>query len=135
MQDAMDKLHEFHDKFGCAIGTNPKFSDEKTRKLRRKLIREEVNEFFDAEDDDNFIEVADALADICYVVLGTAVAYGIPLAEIFNHIHESNMSKLDKDGRPIYRESDNKVLKGPNYWSPDIKAILNRTERRLLYGD
>lgn len=125
----LDKVAEFHKCFGAAIAARPSLPDESTadglalRKLRRKLVREEFNEFLAAEDDNDLVEIADACADLLYVILGTAVSYGIPLDEIFDEVHRSNMSKLGEDGKPIYRE-DGKVLKSASFSPPDIAGIL-----------
>jgi predicted HAD superfamily Cof-like phosphohydrolase len=99
------------------------FPDDKTIGLRLDLIDEECRELKDAIDDWNLIEVADALTDLLYVVYGAGHAFGINLDVAFNNVHSSNMSKFDEDGNPIYRE-DGKVLKGPNYFPPNIKRAL-----------
>jgi predicted HAD superfamily Cof-like phosphohydrolase len=99
--------------------------DVPERKLRFDLIEEEFNELREALEADDIVEVADALGDIAYVVYGAAKTFGIPLDEVVDEIHRSNMSKLGEDGKPIYRESDRKVLKGENYFPPNIKAILD----------
>ena len=125
MKDALKKVHEFHEIFDTLIGTKPQFPDEDTRQLRRNILEEEFKEYQSAEAANDLIEVADALADIIYIALGTAISYGIPLDEVFNEVHASNMSKLDENGKPIYRE-DGKVLKGPNYFKPNIVEILER---------
>ena len=123
-------LWEFHETYNVARSTTPNLPDELTaegaalRKLRRNILREEFNEYLDAEDANDLTEIADALGDIIYIAYGTAVAYGLPMDKIFNEIHRSNMSKLGEDGKPIYRE-DGKVLKGPRYAPPDIKSIID----------
>jgi len=99
------------------------FPDDKTIGLRLDLIDEECRELKDAIDDWNLVEVADALTDLLYVVYGAGHAFGINLDVAFNNVHSSNMSKFDEDGNPIYRE-DGKVLKGPNYFPPNIKRAL-----------
>ncbi len=114
---------EFHKIYGLPIGEEPGFPDDITRGMRRKLILEEVGEYLQAEIDDNLVEVADALADLVYVAIGACITYGIPFDELFNEVQRSNMSKLDRDGKPIYRE-DGKVLKGPDFYEPDIASIL-----------
>lgn len=124
MKDVMKKLNEFHETYECHIGNSLGFPDDETRTLRKNLITEEYKEFIEAEENDDIVEVADALADLVYVIAGTAVSYGIPLEEVFNEVHSSNMSKLGEDGKPIFRESDRKVLKGPNYRPPNVKGIL-----------
>lgn len=92
--------------------------------LRHELIREELAELKQAHDKGDLIGIADALADLAYVVVGAAVAFGIPLDRVFDEVHRSNMSKLGEDGKPIYRE-DGKVLKGPNYTPPDIERSIS----------
>ena len=87
------------------------------------LIREEVEELEQGYNDGDLVAIADALTDILYVVYGMGHSLGIDLDKCFNHIHSSNMSKLDSNGNPIYRE-DGKVMKGPDYWPPDLEKIL-----------
>jgi len=116
-------VENFHRAFGQRIGEKPELPDVSERTLRMKLITEEFNELCDAEQDNDIVEIADALADIIYIALGTAVAYGIPLDTIFDEVHRSNMAKF-VDGKVIRRE-DGKVQK-PEGWSPpDIKSILD----------
>ena len=91
--------------------------------LRIELISEELNELWDAFDARDIVEVADALTDILYVTYGAAHAFGIDIDKCFDEVQRSNMSKLGEDGKPIYRE-DGKVQKGPNYFKPDLKKIL-----------
>jgi predicted HAD superfamily Cof-like phosphohydrolase len=119
------QVREFHKTYSQPIRTVPTLNVPE-RKLRFDLIIEEVGELQDALEADDLVEVADALGDIAYVVYGAALTFGIPLDEIIDEIHRSNMSKLGADGRPIYRESDRKVLKGPDYFTPTpgIERIL-----------
>lgn len=119
----MEQLREFERTYGGLIATTPGFPNQKLRDLRISLIREEFDELLEAEANDDLVEVADALADMVYVIAGHATNYGIPLDTIFNEVHASNMSKLGEDGKPIYR-SDGKILKGPNFWRPNIAKIL-----------
>ena len=95
-------------------------------KLRFNLMKEENEEYFEAANNNDMVEVADALGDMLYILCGTIIEHGMQhkIDEIFNEIQNSNMSKLGADGNPIYRE-DGKVLKGPNYFKPDIMGILN----------
>lgn len=95
------------------------------QELRDQLLTEELNEFYEALDARDFVELADALGDILYIVYGTAAAYGIPIDLVFKEIHRSNMTKLGDDGKPIYNEYG-KVMKGPNYTPPDIEAVLTK---------
>lgn len=124
----MDKkamVAKFHEVYGTYMQDNPDFPNQNVRDLRIKLLQEEFDEYLLAEKDDHFIEVCDALGDMLYIIYGTCVSYGIPINEIFQEIHNSNMSKLDENGKPIVRE-DGKILKGPNYFKPDIKGIISR---------
>ena len=101
----------------------PEFPEEHIQRLRINLIEEELDELQLAVDNEDMVEVADALTDLLYVVYGAGHAFGIDLDECFHEVHESNMSKLGEDGRPIYRE-DGKVLKGPNYEPPTLMDLI-----------
>src|SRR4051812_1015034 len=121
MQDSINKVLEFHKTYQCFIqdfpdGVLPPDKEAQLKDIRLKLIREETDELETAMAENDIVEIGDALGDLLYVVYGTAITYGLQnaLPEIFNHIHDSNMSKLGLDGKPIFRE-DGKVLKGPNY--------------------
>jgi predicted HAD superfamily Cof-like phosphohydrolase len=116
------RVSDFMLAFGQYVRTKPKL-DDSVSDLRFELIDEEVKELREGIDNQDLIEVADALTDILYVVYGAGHAYGIDLDKCFEEVHRSNMSKLGADGRPIYRE-DGKVLKGPDYFKPDLKKIL-----------
>jgi len=120
-----DMVLEFHKIYGLPIGEEPGFPDDIARGMRRALILEEVAEYLQAEIDDDLVEVADALADLVYVAIGAAITYGVPFDRIFNEVQRSNMSKLGRDGKPIYRE-DGKVLKGPDFYEPDIKGAMGQ---------
>lgn len=119
---AASQVLEFHETYGCAI--NVGLGDPALRNLRWELISEEANELYEAIQNVDEVEVADALGDLIYVIYGTAISFGIDLDAVVAEIHRSNMSKLGEDGKPIYRE-DGKVLKGPNYFKPDILGVLN----------
>jgi len=116
-------VRAFHQAFGQRIGDKPELPDIEERKLRIKLLDEEVFEYTDAEYADDLVEIADALADIIYIACGTAVSYGIPLDDVFAEVHRSNMAKL-VDGKVI-RRADGKVQKPEGWQPPDIKRILN----------
>jgi len=118
-----EKVAEFMNTFGQEVKTSPEFPDIDTMAMRYDLIKEELNELFDAMGNRDLTEVADALTDLLYVVYGAGHSFGIPLDKCFEEVHNSNMSKLGEDGKPIYRE-DGKVLKGPNYWQPDLKKVI-----------
>ena len=110
--------------FGQEVNNEPTLRDSRAQQLRYDLIDEELEELKMAFDNDDIVEIADALTDLLYVVYGAGHAFGIDLDECFLEVHESNMSKLGEDGRPIYRE-DGKVLKGPDYFPPNLKEILD----------
>ncbi len=118
------KVQEFHKKFEISMPEKSELPKEEIRKLRKDLLEEEYQEYLLGEENDDLVEIADALADMLYIIYGTADAYGIPIDDIFNEVHMSNMSKLGEDNRPIRRE-DGKILKGPKYFKPDIGKYLN----------
>jgi len=118
------KVKNFMETFGQDVKNKPSFSTEKINKLRYDLIKEELDELKVALDNKDFLEVADALTDILYVTYGAGHAFGIDLDKCFQEVQSSNMSKLDENGKPIYNE-DGKVMKGPRYFKPDLKKILN----------
>ncbi len=109
--------------FGQEIKDTPSFSTDKINKLRLDLIKEELKELKEAIDNKDLLEVADALTDILYVTYGAGHAFGINLDKCFEEVQNSNMSKLDENGNPIYNEHG-KVMKGPNYFKPNLKKIL-----------
>lgn len=124
-QHPFDAVMEFHRAFNLPIDALVVGQDAaQLRDLRIDLLAEEWDEYERAEANDDISEIADALADIIYIALGTAIAYGIPMKEVFAEVHRSNMSKLE-DGKPIYYESG-KVAKGPSYTPPDIASILQK---------
>ena len=118
------KVKTFMQTFGQEVKSQPSFSTDKVNKLRYDLIKEELDEFKDALDNKDFLEVADALTDILYVTYGAGHAFGIDLDKCFEEVQNSNMSKLDKNGKPIYNENG-KVMKGPKYFKPDLSKFLN----------
>ena len=109
--------------FGQIIRTEAQFPDEKTMQLRYDLIKEELPELEEAMKTKNLKEVADALTDILYVTYGAGCAYGIDLDKCFKEVQRANMSKLGKNGKPIYNEKG-KVMKGPNYSKPNLKQFI-----------
>ena len=119
-----EKVKLFMNTYGQEVKDKAEFSDEKTNKLRIDLIKEELEELTQAMNDKNLLEVADALTDILYVTYGAGHAFGIDLDKCFDEVQNSNMSKLGEDGKPIYNESG-KVMKGPNYFKPDLLKIIN----------
>ena len=110
--------------FGQEVKNKAEFPNEKITKLRYDLIKEELEELGQAIKDKDIKEVADALTDILYVTYGAGHAFGIDLDKCFEEVQNSNMSKLDDNGRPIYNESG-KVMKGPKYYKPDLGKIIN----------
>jgi predicted HAD superfamily Cof-like phosphohydrolase len=118
-------VEQFMKSFGQEVKDKPEWPDAETMDLRIDLIAEELEEFKDAiiSADGTLVDVADALSDLLYVVYGAGHSFGIDLDKCFTEVHRSNMSKLDEDGNPIYRE-DGKVLKGPNFTEPNLKEIV-----------
>ena len=123
------KVKEFMSVFGQEVKKEPEFPDDNTVNARIDLIHEEFDELKqsiysdEAQNEDTLVAIADALTDILYVTYGMAHSFGIDIDECFRTVHVSNMSKLDEDGKPIYRD-DGKVLKGPNYRPPNLKEIM-----------
>tara|TARA_B100000900_G_C20488618_1_gene678568 strand:+ start:135 stop:506 length:372 start_codon:yes stop_codon:yes gene_type:complete len=119
-----DKVGFFMKTFGQEVKKKASLSSEKVNKLRLDLIKEELDELKEAIQKKDLIEVADALTDILYVTYGAGHAFGINLDDCFEEVQNSNMSKLGKDGKPIYNEFG-KVMKGPNYFKPNFSKIIN----------
>ena len=109
--------------FGQEVKEKSSFSSDKINELRFNLIKEELEELRIAIDTKNLVEVADALTDILYVTYGAGHAFGINLDKCFNEVQQSNMSKLDDHGNPIYNDSG-KVMKGPKYFKPDLSKFI-----------
>ena len=118
-----EDVKKFMETFGQIVRTKPQLPDKETMQLRYDLIEEELNELEHAMKTKNLKEVADALADILYVTYGAGYAYGIDLDKCFKEVQRANMSKLGKDGKPIYNEKG-KVMHGPNYSPPDLKKFV-----------
>ena len=119
-----NKVGTFMKTFGQEVKTEPSFSTEKINKLRIDLIKEELQELTEAMNNNDLLEVADALTDILYVTYGAGHAFGIDLDRCFDEVQNSNMSKLGENGKPIYNESG-KVMKGPNYFKPDLSKFVS----------
>ena len=119
-----NKVGTFMKTFGQEVKTKPSFSTDKINKLRLDLIKEELIELTEAMNNKDLLEVADALTDILYVTYGAGHAFGINLDKCFEEVQNSNMSKLDENGKPIYNEHG-KVMKGPNYFKPDLSKFVN----------
>ena len=118
------KVGVFMKTFRQEVKDKPSISTDKINKLRLDLIKEELNELTEAMNNKDLLEVADALTDILYVTYGAGHAFGINLDKCFEEVQNSNMSKLDDNGKPIYNEHG-KVMKGPNYFKPDLTKFIN----------
>lgn len=128
MKNKLKAVQEFHEAFGLGIQQKPIANlDENKLKLRFDLMAEENEEYLEAAKNNDIVEVADALGDMLYILCGTILEHGMQhkIEEVFNEIQRSNMSKLGSDGKPIYRE-DGKVMKGPNYFKPNIIEIISK---------
>ena len=126
--NAIDAVKEFNEAFKIKYSKNQKADlDESTIELRYRLMQEENNEYLEAARKKDLVEIADALGDKLYILCGTILAHGLQdkIVEVFNEIQRSNMSKLSAKGKPVIRE-DGKILKGPNYFKPNIKSILEK---------
>ena len=119
-----ESVKKFMETFGQEIKEKAGFPDDKITSLRYELIKEELNELKDAIDSKDIKEVADALTDILYVTYGAGHAFGINLDKCFEEVQNSNMSKLGTDGKPIYNDKG-KVMKGPNYFKPDLSKFVS----------
>lgn len=126
MKQKLDAVKAFHQAFGLGVLNAPKADLGLDKiKLRFNLMDEENEEYLEAAQNGDLVEVADALGDMLYILCGTILEHGLQykIEAVFNEIQRSNMSKLGADGRPIYRE-DGKVMKGPNYFEPNISGVL-----------
>ena len=124
----IEQVKEFADTFNIKYSDDMNVNiDESTIDLRFRLMQEENLEYLEAAKNKDIVEVADALGDILYILCGTILTHGLQhkIVEVFNEIQRSNMSKLDINGKPVFRE-DGKILKGPNYFKPNIKSILEK---------
>jgi predicted HAD superfamily Cof-like phosphohydrolase len=124
--DKINKVKEFHETFGLEFHEQPTVEvSERIIDLRHRLMEEENNEYLEACKAGDLTQIADALGDKMYILFGTIIAHGLQykIEEVFDEIHRSNMSKLDENGKPIYRE-DGKIMKSNKYFLPDIKSIL-----------
>ena len=123
MSNMYQDVKEFQTAVGQHVGSKPEFPDPAERELRIKLLKEEYEEYIQGECKNDLENIAKELADIIYIVCGTAASYGIPLDRVFDAVHSSNLSKLNEDGS-VSRRPDGKILKGPNYVPPNIKKVL-----------
>jgi|TARA_B110000285_G_C15050740_1_gene576848 phosphoribosyl-ATP pyrophosphohydrolase len=133
MKKQLKQLDEFQVAYNSTRNSKPTLISEDDYSLRYKLGKEELDEYHHACANDDLIEVADALADQLYILLGTMISHGMGdvIEDIFDEVHRSNMSKLGEDGKPIYRE-DGKILKGPNFSSPNIPPLLYKNAQLEL---
>lgn len=128
MKRKIKAVERFHRSFGLGVSDNPRANlGQEKNMLRFNLMDEENKEYLQAAQNNDLVEVADALGDMLYILCGTILEHGMQykIEEVFEEIQRSNMSKLGPNGQPIYRE-DGKVLKGPDYFAPDIKTILDK---------
>ncbi|GAA4769025.1 MULTISPECIES: nucleoside triphosphate pyrophosphohydrolase family protein [Flavobacterium] len=126
MQKQLNAVKEFHNAFGLGVQELPTGDlGENKNMLRFNLMKEENEEYLEAVQNNDIVEIADALGDMLYILCGTILEHGLQhkIEEVFDEIQRSNMSKLGEDGKPIYRE-DGKVMKGPNYFKPNFEEIL-----------
>jgi len=126
--NAIEQVKEFADTFNIEYSDDMNANiDQSIIDLRFRLMQEENMEYLEAAKNKDIVEIADALGDILYILCGTILAHGLQhkIVEVFNEIQRSNMSKLDVNGKPVFRE-DGKILKGPNYFHPKIKEILDK---------
>ncbi len=132
MTHTIKGVKEFHETYGLPVHESPTVADEKTQLLRINLLQEELDELKEALAAGDIVETLDALTDLQYVLDGAYLSFGLHSFKraAFDEVHSSNMSKLGKDGKPIRRESDGKVLKGPHYFRPDLKTILDNTNKK-----
>lgn len=128
----LEQVREFHETYGLPVESAPNISDAKTNALRINLLAEELEELKEALDEGNVVEVLDALTDLQYVLDGAYLSFGLQDQKMaaFAEVHASNMSKLGEDGKPIRRESDGKVLKGPNYFKPDLVQFIKMGQEK-----
>ena len=128
MKDSLNKVKEFHQTFGLEYHESPTINvSDRIIELRHRLMQEENDEYLEAAKAKDLELVADALGDKLYILCGTIISHGLQhkIMEVFEEIHRSNMSKLDENGKPIYRE-DGKIMKSTQYFLPDIKAVLEK---------
>jgi len=132
MKKQLQQLWDFQSIYDQTRNTTPTLIEPDDYYLRYRLGKEELVEYLDACNNDDLVEITDALADQLYILLGTMIAHGMQdiIGDVFNEVHRSNMSKLGEDGKPIYRE-DGKVLKGPNFSKPDIQQFLTADPDQL----
>ena len=131
MKTTLEQVREFHETYGLPVKSARDISDEKTNRLRINLLAEELEELQEALDNGDIVETLDALIDLQYVLDGAFLSFGLQNKKeaAFAEVHSSNMSKLGEDGKPIRRESDGKVMKGPNYFKPNLVQFIKDAEK------
>lgn len=127
----IDMVEEFHETYGLPVCDAPDLSCEQTKQLRINLLQEELNELKEALENNDPLETLDALIDLQYVLDGAFLSFGLQDVKMaaFEEVHRSNMSKLGEDGKPIRRPEDGKVMKGPNYFRPDLAQFIKETKK------
>ena len=127
MKQQLEKVTQFHRVFKQIDGTEPQLLPENDFLLRHRLMAEENEEYLEACQQDDMVEIADALGDQLYILCGTILKHGMQniIEDVFNEIQESNMSKLDENGQPLFRE-DGKIMKSNKYFPPNLERILNK---------
>lgn len=127
MKKQLQAVENFHHAFGVGVESSPTLNTEQIAKLRFSLMKEENEEYLEAFEQGDLVQVADALGDMMYILCGTILSHGMQhiIEDVFDEIQKSNMSKLGEDGKPIYRE-DGKVIKGPNYQPPSLEPFLKK---------
>jgi predicted HAD superfamily Cof-like phosphohydrolase len=131
MKTTLEQVREFHETYGLPVENGPKIDDAKTNALRINLLAEELDELKEALAANDIVEVLDALTDLQYVLDGAYLSFGLHGVKTaaFDEVHRSNMSKLGEDGKPIRRPEDGKVMKGPNYFKPDISQFIEKKNK------
>lgn len=131
MEKQLKAVAEFHKAFGQKDGQWPQPLESDEYLLRHTLMKEENDEYLQACAENSLVEIADALGDQLYILCGTILKHGMQhiIQDVFDEIQESNMSKLGADGKPLLRE-DSKILKGPNYFKPNLEPIVNREQEK-----
>jgi predicted HAD superfamily Cof-like phosphohydrolase len=129
-KSTLEQVQEFHETYGLPVKPSPDISDEKTNALRINLLAEELDELKEALEAGDMVEVLDALTDLQYVLDGTYLSFGMQSLKTpaFEEVQRSNMSKLGADGKPIVRPEDGKILKGPDYFKPDLAQFIKTQE-------
>ncbi|HPD82629.1 MAG: nucleoside triphosphate pyrophosphohydrolase family protein [Alphaproteobacteria bacterium] len=130
-KSTIEQVQEFHETYGLPVEPEQTTGSEKTKDLRINLLQEELDELKEALANNDMVETLDALIDLQYVLDGAFLSFGLQDVKMdaFNEVHRSNMSKLGEDGKPIRRESDGKVMKGPNYFKPDMTQFIKTKKK------